>query len=176
MTECVDCRGELDIVRRMLGALAEDELVAPSESLIERALIAFKRRRDRQPQRPSRRAALQFDSWTKMAPLGVRGTPQERQLLFSESEYDLDVQVVRDTEAETFTLRGQILDGESEPYGMEGLELHLAGDKIERYGLTDDLGRFNFSQLSPGIYSLHVLMQNHDIVLDKLAVEDSWAL
>jgi hypothetical protein len=174
MDDCTDCKRELDVVRRMLGAMKRQDLDAPSPNLIKRILTAFQRKQARLSQRPRRQATLQFDSWTRAAPLGVRGTPQERQLLFSESAYDLDLQVVRDSEAETFMLRGQVLDGDAQPYGLEGIELCLAGADTERYGLTDQLGRFSFSQIPKGTYSLQVILEDQDILLEPVLVEDTW--
>jgi len=174
LAACSDCQSELALVRRIVGAMRGEDLVTPSSSLIDRILTAFRRKQARLPERPHRRATLQFDSWTKLAPLGVRGTPQERQILFSEDEYDLDLQIARDVESDTFVLRGQILDGEAQPYGLEGIELCLSSSCIDRYGLTDTLGRFSFSQLSQGDYSLQVILEDQDIFVEPVYIADSW--
>jgi hypothetical protein len=176
MDDCTECKRELDAVRGMLGAMKRQDLDAPSPNLVERILTAFRRKQARLPERPHRRATLQFDSWTKMAPLGVRGTSQERQVLFSEDEYDLDLQIARDADTDTFVLRGQILDGQAQPYGLEGIKLYLSGSSADRYGLTDKLGRFSFSQLSQGDYSLQVTLEDQDILVEPVQVVDSWTI
>jgi hypothetical protein len=104
--------------------------------------------------------------------LGVRGAPRECHLLFSGSTVDADLQIVEDVAATaTFTLRGQVLKGGSLPEELEGIELRVIGaDGVERRGLTDQLGCFRFSQLAEGIYSLQIVLDSHDILLESVAV------
>lgn len=174
---CEDCRAKLADVRRMLqGMRAEDELVDPPQGLMGRLAAAFRRRLTRSDERSRREAHLQFDSWAQPAAAGVRGTSHERQLLFSESKWDLDLQIVREGEEDTFALRGQILGEEMDSGELEGIELRVTDSQgTERRGLTDHLGRFNFAQLSGGRYSVHVFLDEYDVVLDSVVLADTWA-
>jgi hypothetical protein len=177
LATCSHCKDELNRAHRTLAAMREDDLVAPEPNLLDRLTAAFRHKQKRLPQRPQRGALLEFDSWTKMTPLGVRGTIQERQLLFSESNFDLDLQIVKDPATDAFVLRGQLLGRDSddtfEPDHLAGIELHLTGaDDVERRGLTDELGQFSFSHLPRGTYTLRVMLDDHDITLESLELKD----
>ncbi len=171
---CTDCQHELNTTRRMLDAMKESSLVAPPPNLIDRVLTAFRRKQVQLAQRPHRQAVLQFDSWTRMAMAGLRGPQQERQLLFSASKFDLDLLVVKDHEAGSFVLCGQILDGESQQFGLEGVEIDLSGDDVQRCRVSDRLGRFSFSQLPKGTYRIQVALDDQIISLEPVLVEDTW--
>lgn len=176
LDECAACGQELAAARRLLDETRGPGLAAPSPGLVRRALAAFRRRQARsarQP-RPTRTAVLRFDSWTKAAPLGLRGTPQEHQLLFATEEraFDVDLQIVKDSLTDDFVLRGQVLSNRPEPGDLEGIELRLidAGGRAWR-GLADQLGRFTFSGLVPGTYTLQVILDDYDLLLEPLLVE-----
>ena len=110
VTTCVQCETELNRGRYLVGARQDRDLLAPELSLLNRVVAAFRRQQNRSPDRLRHEASLEFDSWTKMAPLGVRGMVQERQLLFSGDMFDVDLQIVKDrANSSTFTLRGQFL-------------------------------------------------------------------
>jgi hypothetical protein len=177
LVSCEICQGKLTDVRRMLGATeAHDELVSPPEDLMQRVVTAFRRRLNQSADRLRRQAVLQFDSWTHLSPVGVRGMSHERQLLFSESTWDLDLQIVREREEDTFALRGQILGEEVNAGGLEGIELRVTDSEgAERRGLTDHLGCFNFTRLSEGTYSVQVFLDDYDLVLDSVVLVDAWA-
>ena len=171
VTSCDRCNGQLLAIRRIVSGMDDQALVSPPGDLIGRVVTAFHRALSRSPQRESRQADLQFDSWTRLAPLGVRGVPQERQILFNEGDVDLDLQIVKDGTTDDFVVRGQILGDESHTLQMEGIELRITDDTgSERRGLTDSLGRFSFSHLPGGTYSLRVILSDHDVILDSLTV------
>lgn len=171
---CTDCQYEFNTLRRMFGAMKESSLVAPPPNLIDRMLIAFRRKQVQPAQRPHRQAELQFDSWARLALAGLRGPQQDRQLLFSESAFDLDLLVVKDHETGSFVLCGQILNGESQSFGLEGMEIKLSSADIQRYRVSDRLGRFCFSQLPKGVYKIQVSVEDRIISLGPVLVEDSW--
>jgi len=57
--------------------------------------------------------------------------------------------------------------------GLEGFELHLFdAEGIERRSLTDELGRFRFSQLAEGNYSLRIILDDHEVFLKSLHIEN----
>lgn len=160
-------QAKLAEAKQLLDGLRSDEIVAPSASLLSRAQAAFRQQVGRLAERLQHEADLQFDSWAQPAPSGARGLPQERQLLFHEGAYDLDLQLVNDRAADAVTMRGQLLSASKSPHELEGvaLSLHHAKSGIERRGITDGYGRFSFSHLEKGEYILTVAMQSYDIVI-----------
>jgi hypothetical protein len=158
---------ELARARQALAGLWSDDMVEPSPSLVARVRAAFRRQLNRGSDRPLRRAELQFDSWAQL-PQGVRGVPQERQLLFHEGAYDLDLQVAQAQTPNDYVMRGQLLaDSPGLQNELEGILLNLRNTTTgqERRGLTDQYGRFSFSQLSKGEYLLLVELDSYDIVI-----------
>jgi len=156
----------------MLTQVAKETLTAPEPTLLNRLTAAFRRKQARQEERPSLAATLKFDNWTQPAALGVRGVAtRDRQLLFSEGDFDLDLQIVKDAENNTFSVRGQLLQVEEDAQ-LEGIELRLIqtdGSRSRR--VTDEYGRFHFSHCLPGNYTLQVILDDHDIILKSPAIK-----
>jgi len=174
LATCARCQREWERSRRLMEDVRAFE--EPPASLPQRILAAVRHKKSRHPHRPRHSATLQFDSWINAALQGVRGTPQERQLLFTEDGFDLDVEIVEDKHSEAFLLRGQLLSDRVGLDELEGVELRLMSEAdIERRGVTDRLGRFSFSLLPEGRYSLQVMLDDHDIAVDDLEIEDAWA-
>lgn len=167
---------QLENTEDLLANLQDKSMEAPESSLLDRVTAAFRRKQARKSDRPARPAMLQFDSWTLPAPLGVRGGgTRERQLLYSEDEFDLDIQIVKDADSNSFSVRGQLLnDVEAEPeLVLQGIELRLfeaEGEQSRR--ITDEYGRFHFSYCAPGEYSLQVILEDHDILLTSITVKE----
>lgn len=172
---CAQCETELNRASYLVTTQQDDDLVAPELSLLNRVVTAFRRQQSRLSDRPQRRASLEFDSWTEMTPVGARGMTQERQLLFSEDIFDVDLQVVKDPpNSNTFTLRGQFLisDDVSGFADLDGIEIHLTDAvNTEWRGLTDTLGQFSFSQLPEGIYTLSIILEDHDVTLEDVELK-----
>lgn len=152
----------------------QESFAAPEPSLLNRLTAAFRRKQARQAERPSQKAALKFDNWTQTPALGTRGgAARERQLLFSEGDFDLDLQIVKDAENSSFTVRGQLLQAD-EAYpnpNLAGIELRLSQvDGSKRLRATDEYGRFHFSHCLPGVYTLQVILDDHDIILKPLTI------
>ena len=162
---------QIEVVQNILANLPAEELPSPTTSLINRIVVAFRRQQTRSTNRPLHTAQLQFDSWSQPAPFGVRGgTSRERQLLFNQNQFDLDLQIIQERETEAFVLRGQLLDA-GNMTNLEGIELHLTEpDGHQSRRLTDEYGRFSFSHCRPGDYKLHVILEEQDIVLEPLTV------
>jgi hypothetical protein len=159
----------------ILNQISKEALAAPEPALLSRITAAYRRKQNRNNQRPSLPATLKFDNWNQPAALGMRGgVPKERQLLFSEGTFDLDLQIVKDTGSDTFSVRGQLLQiDEVHPNSiMEGIELHLIRpDSGRTRRVTDEYGRFHFSFCSPGNYTLQVILDDRDIILESLAIK-----
>lgn len=168
-------REEVARARQTVARLQEAPLAAPPPSLLGRVQAAFQQKRRAQANRVRHEALLQFDSWAQPSPVGVRGLPQERQLLFHQGNYDLDLQVVTDRAANAYIMRGQLLsDSTTVQHELEGIALNLRhpASGQERRSLTDAYGRFTFSHLDQGNYVLLVELQSYDIVivLESLAI------
>ena len=158
----------------ILKQINQELLTAPEPTLLNRLTAAFRRKQARNTERPSQDAALKFDNWTQTPALGMRGgAARERQLLFTEGTFDLDLQIVKDAEDNKFTIRGQLLQA-NEVYpnaDLEGIELRLSqADGHESLRVTDEYGRFHFSHCSPGDYTLQVILDDHDLILKPLTI------
>ena len=175
ITACAQCETELNRARYLLTTRQDDDLIAPELSLLNRVVVAPAVRLAADGDRPQRGASLEFDSWTQMAPLGARGVVQERQLLFSEDRFDIDLQIAKDPpNSSTFTLRGQFLiNNEISGFdALDGIEIRLTGATDTAWrSLTDRLGQFSFSQLPEGVYSLSIILEDHDITLENVELK-----
>jgi len=175
VTACAQCETELNRARYLLTTRQDDDLVAPEVNLLNRVVTAFRRQQKRLPERPQRGASLEFDSWTQAAPLGARGIVQERQLLFSEDNFDVDLQIVKDPpHSNTFSVRGQFLNNEaaSDVTDLDGIEIRLTNAaNAEWRGLADSLGQFSFSQLPEGLYTLSIILEEQDIILEDVELK-----
>lgn len=169
---CSTCLQAVEETRQTLHNLRYSDLVEPQPSLIQRTLAAFRRQRRRMEDRPQRTAMLTFDSWAKTAPVGVRrGMPANHQLLFTENDLDLDVQVSNDETSGLFILRGQLLEVSTQLNNLEGIEVLLTDPEgISQRGLTDELGQFTFSYLAQGTYSLQVALDDSDLKLETIVI------
>ncbi|MFO7682027.1 MAG: carboxypeptidase-like regulatory domain-containing protein [Chloroflexota bacterium] len=165
---CLPCQEEVAAARLFLTA--PQNLPAPSASLLKRVTTAFRRKQERLLERSEQKANLQFDSWSQLVAQGVRGVPQERQLLFHDNEFDLDLQVMNDRDMAAYTIRGQLLGGfaDDAPDELEGITLNLinkANGQVKQ-GLTDQYGRFSFSQIEQADYELFVELKDRDLVIN----------
>lgn len=165
---CLPCREEVAAAKLFLAA--PQNLPAPSASLLNRVTTAFRRKQAKLSERSAQKASLQFDSWSQLVTLGVRGVPQERQLLFHDNEFDLDLQVMNDRDMAAYTMRGQLFGGFAgdAPGELEGITLNLinkANGQVKQ-GLTDQYGRFSFSQIEQADYELLVELKDRDMVIN----------
>lgn len=168
---CSTCQSELESVREMLDGLANEQLVAPEPTVLQRTVAAFRRRKQQIAERVAQVATLEFDSRTAGAVMGARGVAGGHQLLYSFDPFDLDLQISREASTNTSTLYGQILSDEEEMSNMVGIPLRLSGaDEDERLGLTDELGRFSFAYLRDGEYTLRVTFDRYDLLIRTLTI------
>ncbi len=154
---------------QQLAKLRRAKLTMPSADVLDRVLSVYQRRAKRAQVRPTKNAALQFDSLIAGA-VGVRGgSLDERQLMFSSDTVHIDMQIVTADK----TVHGQVLMSADTADGLTGLELHLIhqeNDADTRIGLTDRFGRFTFTHILPGNYTLQLLGEESDVVIEPITV------
>ena len=149
-----------------------EEWIEPPPELLRRVLKSFRKQHARMRDRIERVASLAFDSWTHMAPSGVRGTMQERQVLFSEANLDIDVQTIEEDDG-TFTVHGQVLARDRDVATLEGSEVQLLAEgRILRRVLLDEMGYFRFTLLPSGRYALRIVLDDCDVRIDPLDVQE----
>ncbi len=102
---------------------------------------------------------------------------QERHLIFAGGMIDVEIQIEPDQQTDTLVVRGQVTapdpqPSDAQPSDLEGIEVSLTLDgNVERRTVTDEFGRFQLSSLKPGAYSLQIIMEEHDIILQPLKIQ-----
>lgn len=173
LSQSEELQEELDQARMFLNtSQTHKEQQVPRQPLVNRVLAAFRQKQRQLEERIEAVAKLEYDSWESAAALGTRGgVPQTRQMLFHQGGIDLDLEVSQDSRSGVL-LRGQILDGRSRESRLTGLELSLSdAEGSQRRSLTDEFGRFTFTELTPGTYSLKVALDDRDLHLRSLDIE-----
>lgn len=152
-------RESLNESRMLLATLAARD-TSPSQSVFSRVVAAFRHQRDRQSGQ-AESAEVAFDSWAGMS-TGMRGAARERQLLFSSSDVEIDVQLVQGVVPGATALHGQLFALTSAD--IHGIEIVLAvADGAPRRTLTDAYGQFQFADVAPTTQTLSVRWHNKDI-------------
>lgn len=168
LATCVECEHALTLAQDFL-ATAQNAEPTPPQSLVRRAIAAFNRQRSRAQQRLTESAVASFDSWTQVAALGARGVAAEHQLLYSLDTFDLDLQIAPAEPGQPAVVRGQILGDPAQPDGVEGITIRVLHEGEElALRLTDELGRFSISNLPPGSYTLQVVLEERDILIEDV--------
>lgn len=163
---CSQCSVELSRIRAALGALANDDTVAPPEETLRRAVAAF-RARPAAPPRVRIAAMLVFDNYRQSSLAVVRGpAARARQLLFTAEGLDIDLQI-HFAEGGA-TLVGQILGGERPSI----VRLHRAGEVIDDVG-ADSFGRFAFRPVPLGNYDLVIEFDSREVAIVGLEIHDA---
>ncbi len=176
LAECDGCQQELDKMIRMLSGLQQANFVEPSPTATQKLTQAFRQKQARLSSRLQQMASLEFDSWANAAAANVRRQMGQRQMLFSEGAYDIDLQVMNHVRSQSFNIQGQILKAvtpeERDTFTtLAGLQVRLFDENGEEWwGVTDENGRFSFLQLAYGTYTFHLLLEDRDIVFENLDI------
>lgn len=124
-------------------------------------------------------ALLQFDSWAT-APLaaGLRSTGSAtRQLVFSAEGRDVDLRIV--PQGDTYAIRGQVLGPDDEGHvrlaatgGPADGTPARAADGVDdgRQTALDTLGEFHLGGITPGHYTLHLVLGDTEVALPAFQV------
>lgn len=173
LAHCVECQSSLTLARQFLTNMRGQNLEQPKASLLRRAIAAFRQQQQPLDDRPQQSGDLRYDNWQDHALAGVRGLPNEHQLLYQAAGYDIDVQITLDPATQSYVLRGQILTTVQPQAAMEGSAIRLTdGATIERGALADHLGRFQFSYLPQGAYTLTITADALDLIIRAVQIGD----
>jgi hypothetical protein len=162
---CSRCAAQLTWLARVIELMRTDEGDDPPSQVVDRTIGLFRVRRAPDPLGVRQRllAALRFDSWRTLQPLGVRGGARsERQLLFNAEGFDFDVQITRSGEA--WTVAGQVLGPE------QAGQVALQGASGTLQGVLNELNEFKLSPVSPGTYTLIVQLSTVEVEITGLEV------
>ena len=161
-----NAEAELESAHQIIASLENPPLTAPEKNMLSRVQAVFRHKINQQKERLQHEANLTFDSWSHPMPLGVRGAPQERQMLFHKGAFDIDIQLLNDPPTNNLTLRGQILTATA-GVDLEGIEIALQAksNQLSRRSLTDAYGRFSFTQIQNGDYQLKASLDDSEIIL-----------
>lgn len=171
LTDCAQCQGDLTLARQFLTNARGQALHTPQSGLLRRALAAFRQQQKRIAQRPPQSSNLQYDNWQQYRLTGARGLPAEHQLLYQTDGYDIDLQITHEVATQSYVLRGQILTTVQPQAATEGSAIHLTDNAtVARSALADHLGRFQFSYLPKGVYTLTVSCEAADIIIRAVDV------
>lgn len=169
LNTCTRCDKIATRVRKVLQALRTDALTPAPTGLAEKALGAIREQRvptlaERADSLLSRIAALVFDSNTRPAPAGVRGTVAPvRQLVYEWESDRFTIRVQREATGGTYEIRGQILLTEGR---VDGLAVHLRPQSGRGRRTTSAItGEFAFEGVAPGAYSIRIASNGGDISL-----------
>jgi hypothetical protein len=166
---CQKCNLQISRLRSFLALTGKGGTFAPSAEVLQRAVAIHKQRL---PAPLSLRerilAALQFDSRLQLSPSASRGAARTRQMLYTTSQVDIDLQLTPDHGEHN--LVGQILsDVPAQAFvSLQGKD----GSVIKGIG-TDAQGQFAFKNVFPGVYDLLVETDQQEIaILDLELVND----
>lgn len=174
LAHCVQCARDLTVARYFLMSMRGSDLQTPQAGLLRRAVAAFRHHQQRLAQRLQQVGDLGYDNWQDRALVGARGLATEHQLLYQVADCDVDLQITHDVTTQTYVLRGQILTTVQPQATIEGSAIHLTDDAmtIERSTLADHLGRFQFSYLPKGSYTLAITFEATDVVINTIHVSN----
>ena len=116
------------------------------------------------------RGLLTADSWQRLAPAGARhaATPAApRQLVYSSPAADVALFIQANNE--NLDLIGQVFPLAAEELAAYTVQLSKDGRPLNMTP-TDLVGKFSFSALKEDSYALVLTADNHEIVIDPLAL------
>lgn len=176
LAACATCQQDLDNMVHLLTGLQQADFVEPNPSSTQKLMLAFRKKQARLAKRLRQTASLEFDSWANPATVSVRHQFGQRQMLFSEGAYDIDLQVMNQATSRSFDIQGQVLKAiapeERDAFStLAGLQMRFYDrEGEERWGVTDDNGRFSFLQLSYGTYAFQLMLDDRDIIFEDLDI------
>lgn len=171
LNTCKHCQQQLNVLRQTHISSSDSGLTAPPADIVRRAQAAFRRQRNRAKDLVQQVAELHFDSWQNVA-AGMRGALHERQLLYSAGQFDLDMQVTQAEDESALVVRGQVLCVGAESAQLDGIELRLMCTNVaERRVITDEFGRFSISDLPEGVYSLQLISDTQDVLVEAIEIK-----
>ncbi len=153
---CSSCRDSLEWMERMIEAIDQAPLEAPSEGAVARVIdLAREMPVATRKERRWSLARLLGDALDQPALAGVRGSAEHaHRLLFETDDGHLDLEITP-SEIETGKCRvmGQLLQTGQQPIGDLLAILWRSGIVVSR-AIGNDVGTFVFEAVQPGDYKL----------------------
>ncbi len=188
---CPRCSRELARLRKILEAAGSDDSATPPPEVLQRAVAAYRDRRDAGSHRSpgSHRlpvrilAELLFDSRLNLADAPVRGARPSRQVLYSAGDVDIDLQITPEhtsvsersseeriprSENMLSSLVGQVLENEQNTDTAQAFISLEGGQGWLQSAETDDHGQFAFRQVPPGTYDLVFNFERREVAIEGL--------
>jgi anti-sigma factor RsiW len=112
------------------------------------------------------RAVLVADSLMP-SPAYSRGVVDARQLLYSAKPFDVDLLVAEAGERDRLRVAGQVLALDDDAFGeVVRLTVELERDgRLAAVAETSAIGEFEFGDVAPGRYDIHILGERRELVL-----------
>ena len=154
-------------LKRVSRALRGPGIVQAPQAVLDCARLAFIERR--KSGAVVHVARPLFDSWTNMAPLGLRGdAATTRHQVFSTAWHDVDLWGERVSDR-LWYLIGQVLPKQGGP-AIRPLEaLLISADKSVKTGVPDN-GEFHIPSVQPGYYDLRLRLTGAEVLLPNIQV------
>lgn len=175
LVTCTECQNQLTSIRGLIENIRTGNHIAPRAAVLRRAAAAFRQFQEQATNRNQFAANLLLDSWDHGA-IGVRGYVTERQLLYQFADFDIDLQIQPATDAQSYTIYGQILRTGTMPDFLEGVAVRLLyrvdGQSLRQI-LIDHLGRFSFSDVPAGHYLLQIELSHTQVQINDLTLYPS---
>jgi hypothetical protein len=169
---CVPRAAAVDWYASVRAAAREDRSEEPPSWLTERTVAAIHDARTAAEQRGLHgflaqiQAALVADSLSP-EPTYARGPGDGRQLLYAAAPFDVDLLVAEVGGGDRLRVAGQVLaddDDSFEEVSRLVVELERNG-KVAVVAETSAIGEFEFDDLAPGLYDIHILGEWREIIL-----------
>lgn len=164
LAACAACANQAARLREVTSLMRADQLEDPPQAAVARAINLFRSRpKLAEAASPLRRvlAALKFDSLQMTPAFGLRsGATNERQLLFSAGENELQLQIA--SAGEAWQVTGQVLGP------CQGGEAELRGEAKTVRASLNDLCEFVLAPMAEGDYTLTLRLDQLELEIPEL--------
>lgn len=170
LAEHGDQADEVRWLRSFLAASAAVTLQTPDADLHAALLAQF---RPSPLARAARRiaAALSFDSVLQPAPAGMRSAgAQARQVIFESEVAEIAVSMRPSRQSDLLDVTGQLFARSAAELDGLAVQLSRAGELVD-VSLTNEVGEFQFTALSPGVYALLLTIDGDQVAADPLTLQ-----
>jgi hypothetical protein len=171
---CATCVSVAAWYESVRAAAKADRFPDPPDWVVERTIAAIRDARDAARRRGLRGfvarigAALVSDNFSP-APAFARGVDEARQLLYTAESYDVDLLVTEAGMTRRLRVAGQVLAADFGETAQLRVELGRDG-RVDAVAETSDVGEFEFDDVEPGRYDIHIFGGHREIVVARVPV------